>query len=622
MIMTRPSGLPECLAAHADTLSWAIGRLCGTLDEATLTHLLEKVSLRHLAPGEVLYRQGDSGERLHVVLSGRLQVRVMSPEGEESVVAHPQPGDVVGEMAVFSGGARAATIRAIRDSAVGAIERADIEALATRFPQVFSNVTRMIVKRLTGTAGHIARRSGARSVMLLPLHGDTDMTGFCARLRTALLRFGSVLHLDAQTACQRFGSKRWEDFGRHLDACEDAYDFLLLEADPGASPWNRLCHGHADRILLLADATCAPEQTDAERQLLHGVPEDGSGPITDLVLLHPPGQRVPSGTRHWLAQRRINRHYHVRHDCDADISRIARMLSGHAVSLVLAGGGARGFAHLGVIRALGEAGIGIDAVGGASFGALAATGLARGLSDIESLEEQRHAFSLEDPLGDYTLPIMSLVRGEHLDRVLQAHLPMDIEDLWLPFFAVSSNLSTGQIHIHDTGPLWQAIRASISLPAILPPSLQNGQLLIDGGVLNNLPVDVMRERVQGPIIAVDLTVGSDGVEHLSIPGALDYLKNRLMPGRPTAEAPTVSRVILQITTMASRREIRNSRKLADLYLNPPLGNYDFLDWGSMREIANIGYHYAQPRIEEWLRRHPHLKNRAACIPTRQPRMAA
>lgn len=622
--MTMPGRFPQHLQVHAEILSWAIERLCGTLDETSLSQLLEKISLQHLVAGEVLYRQGDPGEQMHVVLSGRLQVRVTSSEGEEVIVAHPQPGEIVGEMAVFSGSARAATICAVRDTSLGTIDRKEIEMLAARFPRVFSNVTRMIIRRLTGSTGHIARRTGIRSIMLIPLHRGGVTEGFCTELRTALLRFGSVLHLDAQAAGRRFGIEHahWQDCGRQLDACEEEHDYLLLEADPQPSPWNRICLAHADKILLIADAAAGPGLTAPEQQLLSDAPQTTDNRTADLILVHS-AHALPDGTRHWLARRRIGRHHHVRHGCASDIARIARIISGHAVSLVLAGGGARGFAHLGVIRALGEAGIAIDAVGGASFGALAATGIARGLSDAESLEEQRRAFTLEDPLGDYTLPVMSLVRGEHLDRVLQQHLPMDIEDLWLPFFAVSSNLTTSQVNVHEAGPLWRGIRASVSLPAILPPSLQNGHLLIDGGVLNNLPVDVMRERIRGPVIAVDLAVGrGDYAEHRSIPSVMDYLKSRLVPGRQVVEAPTVSRVIMQITTMASRREAGNARKLADLYLNPPLGSHDFLDWSSMRQIADIGYRHALPRIREWLRQHPQLKDRAGCIRALQHRMPA
>jgi predicted acylesterase/phospholipase RssA len=182
---------------------------------------------------------------------------------------------------------------------------------------------------------------------------------------------------------------------------------------------------------------------------------------------------------------------------------------------------------------------------------------------------------------------------------------MDIEDLWIPYFAVSSDLSANSVRIHETGPLWRAIRATVSLPAILPPVLEDGHLLVDGGVLNNLPVDVMHSRLQGVIIAVDLAVDNDSAtRQTEIPSAAEYIKSRLLPGKQTIDAPTLSRVILKVTTLASRKEVQNARKLADLYLNPPVGDFDLLDWAHMRDIAEIGYQHSLPRIREWLGYNP------------------
>lgn len=617
-----PDSPGDSSGIHTVMLSTAITRLCGTLDAASLATLLAHTSLVRIRVGDTLYRQGEPGEDLHIVLTGRLQVRVAAGDGTERSVAYPQPGDVVGEIALFSGSGRAATIVAVRDTTLGAIARKDIDALVARHPQVFSNIARMIITRLTGDGGHIARRSGARTLMIVPLHRDSALPGFAPALARELLRFGSVLHLDAQAARQRFGAPADAAYGSFLDNCENTHDFLLLEADPAPSAWTRVCQGYADRIVLMADSAMDPATTELERQLFRAAGAASHHAEIDLVLTHR-DDLAPRRTRDWLTGRRVTRHHHVRSGHQADIARVARFLSGNAVALVLAGGGARGFAHLGVIRALHEAGIAVDAVGGASFGALAATGLARGLTDTESFDAQRRAFTHEDPLGDYTIPIMSLVRGERLNRVLRKHLPMDIEDLWLPFFAVSSDLSANKVRVHDQGPLWQAIRASVSLPAILPPTLENGHLLIDGGVLNNLPIDVMRERLRGPIIAVDLAVENQGgTELAAIPSSLDYLKSRILPGRPSIEAPTLSRVILQVTTLASRKEVQNARKLADLYLNPPLGDFDFLDWRRMREIAEAGYRHALPRIRDWLQHHPQHENRAGHMLRWQTQRAA
>jgi NTE family protein len=591
-------------AGYHALVAAALDQLCGALDEASLAALLADARQVRIPVGGTLYRQGEPGDCLHVVLTGRLQVKVREADGSERIIAYPQPGEVVGEIALLSGAGRAATISAVRDTTLATIPRAAIDRLIARHPQVFSNIARMIIARLTGQRGHIATRSGARTLLIVPLHRSLCLDEWCNALRHELLRFGTVLQLDATLAKARFGGTPGPDYGQPLDRCEQDHDFLLLVANPVPDDWNRICRGYADEIVLLADAAQDPALTELERWLFD-MPETKSHHAhIHLALIHA-AEAKPRRTRDWLAARRVDRHHHLRMGSREDLARLARFLSGNAVGLVLAGGGARGFAHLGAIRALGEAGVPIDMVGGASFGALAATGLARGLNDAESFAEHRLAFTCEDPLGDYTLPVMSLVRGEHLNRVLRSHLPMDIEDLWLPFFAVSSDLSANRVRVHERGPLWQAIRASVSLPAILPPAIEAGHLLVDGGVLNNLPIDVMRSRMQGKIIAVDLAVDVFAeAAYQRIPGTLEYLTDQLLPGRPRRAAPTLTRVILQVTTLASRKEVQHARKLADLYLNPPLMDFDFLDWRRMREIAEAGYRHALPRIEEWLSRHP------------------
>lgn len=614
---------------YADMLGEALLRLCGPLDAETMASLLSHIELVHLEVGDRLYRQGESDNSMHIVLTGRLKVEVRQENGDSRVLAHPQPGEVVGEMAWLTGAPRAATVQAVRDTTLGMLQREDLDLLIAKHPEVFSRIARMIIGRLSSAQsrvhGHIGQRPGVRTIMLVPIHDSIPRAEFSRGLRQALLRFGSVLQLDSRAAAARLaaGGESGEgaaSYGRFLDDCERNHDFVILEADAAPSPWTRRCYGYADRIILVADATRPPEPTPLERWLIEEQDrlgtQQGAYAEVELVLLHR-GTDLPQNTRSWLAPRQVARHHHLRGGPRidrADLARLARFLSSNTVALVLAGGGARGFAHLGVIRALHEAGIPIDAVGGTSFGALAATGIARALSDEQIIEEQRIAFTRDDPLGDYTLPLISMVRGERLDRVLHKYLPMDIEDLWLPFFAVSSDLTTNRVRVHDRGQLWRAIRASVSLPAILPPALEDGHLLIDGGVLNNLPVDIMRERMRGHLIAVDLAVEQEyKLEGPAVPGVLEYLQSRLLPRRKPIQAPTVSQVIMKLTTLASRKEMENIHRQADLYLNPQLDAYDFMDWGKLREIVDLGYAYALPRVEAWARARPALVDATSVV---------
>jgi len=162
------------------------------------------------------------------------------------------------------------------------------------------------------------------------------------------------------------------------------------------------------------------------------------------------------------------------------------------------------------------------------------------------------------------------------------------------------------------------VRASVSLPGILPPVLHQGDLLIDGGVLNNLPVDVMRDRVGGRIIAVDLSVQHEyRLTRQEVPSGLEYLKSRLLPWVEPLEAPTMVRVIMKTTTLASRREVEIARKAAHLYLNVPLAEYDLLDWGKFHQIVDVGYRYAQKALAELIASEPDIVHRRGFLSVNQ-----
>lgn len=618
--------MPRPAPAHLEVLKDSLQQLLGPLDDATIEQIMPHLSLVSLDMGAILYRQGDQGNAMHILLSGRLRVEIRSDDDTQpsTTVAQLQAGELVGEIAWLTHEPRAATVRALRDSTLAVLEHRALDHLIAGQPELFGRLSRLIVRRLLEAqkrlnSSAIMRTPRPRILMLAPLHDSLELDDLLRRLHQSLLRHGRVLQLDARMMSQRLGlpltslgqhPHNQAAIGRLLDDTERHYDSLLLLSDSQPSLWSRYCYGHADRIILLADGRQAPGLTPLEHWLAQESSRHGATPEQELVLVQAENCPLPSGTRQWLAPRKITRHHHIRQRNNLDLHRLARHLSNQSVGLVLAGGGARGFAHLGVIRALHEAGIPIDSIGGTSFGALAATGVARGLSDEASLAEQQIAFSRDKPLSDYTLPFISLLRGKRLDDVLQQALPMDIEDLWLPFFAISTNLTRSQAHVHERGALWRAIRASVSLPAILPPHVEDGCLFIDGGVINNLPVDTLRERVAGHVIAVDLAASEHyELVHGRVPSTWEYLRSRLNPAHQQPATPTALQVIMQITTLASRRESNNNRKNADLYLNPPLGNYGLLAWDRLRDIAELGYAHALPKVQHWLAEHPQLSER-------------
>lgn len=620
------------------TLAPALARLLGAIDGATLAELAEAMTPVHLARGEVLYRQKDPASGMHVLVTGRLQVRVAAEAGSaERVVANLTPGAAVGEIALFTGGARAASVVALRDSTLAHLSQSRFDAVIARYPAAATHLARFIIGRLieAQSRGHLAGPM-ARTFAIVPLDPGLDGFDFARRLQLALLRYGSTALVATRVVRDRFAPSLAGQGGSHavelehfLDATERAHDFVLLQADSEPSPWTRKCATYAEGLLFVARASAAIEPAVTLAQAvtrLAGEPV----PSCELVLVHPERAAMPGGTRRWLDHIAVRRHLHVPWESDEGFNRLARVLSGNSVAVVLGGGGARGFAHVGVVRALREAGVPIDAIGGTSFGAVMAALVAMGWDIERILESFKAAFVDERPTNDYTLPVVSLVRGEKMARSLRRYFGETlIDDLWIPFFAVSSNLSHSREEVHRSGLLWRAVRASVSLPAIFPPLIEKGELLVDGGILNNLPVDVMHESVRGRIIAVDLSVKDEfRCDREAFPSAWEYIKARLMASvrrrghRAGMREVTLDRVVLRSTMLGSHREAQAARREADLFLSPPTQGFDLLDWDRFLDIVEVGYRHGREEVGAWVARHPEVVQHAELFDSRLQRATA
>jgi predicted acylesterase/phospholipase RssA len=248
---------------------------------------------------------------------------------------------------------------------------------------------------------------------------------------------------------------------------------------------------------------------------------------------------------------------------------------------VLGGGGARGFAHLGVVRALEEAGVPIDAVGGTSVGALMGALVAWGFDHPARVERAQRfvAGRLTMP----TLPILAATSGRNLtERLKRSDFAgdRDITDAWLPFFCVSTNLSAARPFVHLRGAAWQALRASISLPGMMPPvCTDDGELLVDGGLVDDLPVDVMSPLVDGGhIVAVDLGISSDfRVQQRFDPNLSGWraLARRLNPFGPRFDAPNLLMTLLRAKEVVSSESLEMKRMTHDvtLLIRPPVAGF-------------------------------------------------
>jgi predicted acylesterase/phospholipase RssA/CRP-like cAMP-binding protein len=588
------------------------------LDEATRLELARQLEPVQAAAGQVIFRQDDAGEGLFVVVGGRLRISVAA-DGAERVLYDVGRGAIVGDMALLTDRPRAATVRAVRDSDLLLLRVSSFNSLLEGSPALVTGVIRMLVDRLLAVDRLLTvdrsqpPEPGSRAIAVVAAGKDARPAATVAGwLAGQLARSGPVFRVDADVIGRELGPDAAQrgpgDPGRAelvgwLHAVERAHERVIYQLDAEDTAWSRLCLSESDVALLVGSAGDDPSVGAVEARALAT-----DSLRCELALLHQthPGQAAQtSAMATWLADRPVADHHHLRAGRPGDVARLARMITGTGCGLVLGGGGARGLAHLGVIRALEEAGVPIDVVGGTSIGAIMAALCARGLDDAERVQAVTDIARTGRRLVTPTLPLIAFSAGRRVDRILTEHLTaVPIEDLPLRFFCVSASLTRAEAVTHESGPLWPAVRASLALPGIYPPIYAAGDLLIDGAAVNNLPVDVMRKRIgSGHVIAVDV---SSEVEPLAVvpygPGLSGWrvLGRRLNPFTPARPVPGIAEILNRSTGLSQVRHRRTALgdDRVDLLLRPPVARLRGLDFKGGIALIDAGYRYAAEELSK------------------------
>lgn len=579
--------------------------LFGGLDPEALDAVVAGVERATLQGGEVLFRQGEAGDALYVVLGGRLRVELERGD-EPEVIREVGRGETVGELALITGHPRSASVRAIRDTELVRLSVERFRALLEEHPRTAVRLTRVLADWVTSANVGTSGEPGVSTVAVVGGTPGAPAAATARALAGVLAAAGTTLHVDAArvdaalgegTARTADGTERAEALLRWLDEQERRTTYVLYEADAELTPWTRRCLRHADRILQVVRPDERPAD-DPEATM------SGRWAVEELVLAHRPGTRTPQDTGKWLVGRGRARHHHIREGMPEDIARLGRRLTGAGIGLVLSGGGARGFAHLGVLRALEEAGVPVDRIGGTSMGAVIAAQYAAGYSVEEMLDLNRRGWQRFRPHRDYTLPYVSLVTERAAERMLRMMFgDTRIEDFWLDCFAVSTNLTRAELQVHRRGPAVDALLASIAIPGVAPPIVgREGDLFVDGGVLDNLPLAELQRGAQGLAIAVNASPTVDmeiDRAYGQTPSGWRVLANRLRPWGVRRFFPNIFEILARTAIVASAREARRAAEAADLYLRPPTDRWKLFDMDRLDEIAEAGYRYAAPVVADW-----------------------
>lgn len=570
--------------------------LFARLTPEAIEALALRVSVQEITGGEVLFRDGEPADCLFIVASGRM--RAVLANG--AIAGDIGRGEPIGEIGLLAGEARGATVYAVRDSQLLRIRREDLADLIQKFPQSLLEVTRVIIRRLRQNQ-HLRKLESARSsraYAIIPATRGVDARAvamdLCAQFAeraTSLLVDEALIarELGVDAARAQFGdgelNERLMDFLARLES-EHQYLIYLAEAEP--HPWARRCMRQTDRVLVVAKSEDAAHASAMADELK----KSGSKAPVELILLRPEGA-PPGDVMGWRAQVNARAHYFLRPENARDAAALARQLCGRGIGLVLGGGGARGFAHLGLLRALDELKIPVDLAGGTSMGAFFSGLVACGYSHHEIAHIARETFVKRNYLNDYIFPTVALIRGrKYLNRLHEIFQDRQIEQLRLPYFCVSTNLTRGAAMVHDRGPLYMWVATSMSVPGVAPPVAYKGELLVDGAVVNSLPTDVMQNLERGPIIASDVSTEGD----LRAPGIEGPDPEGLFKWQAVGKRPSLLSIIFRTATLTSESGIAQRAARADLYIRMPVAGIALFDWKRMDEIVERGYRSAMEKL--------------------------
>jgi predicted acylesterase/phospholipase RssA len=565
------------------------------IDPATKESLKNGAEVRHIKAGEYLFHQGDPGSYLGVVLSGRL-IAVLEQNDPEKILGEIRRTEVVGEMALLSDDPRSASVIAISDAYVAIISKDLFDTASEQDPQLLRNVTKQVIDRLKLANKGEQKMTGDAVIGLLDLVDDEGPSdaGLYQLVKQSVWFEPTLSAVNETKATNDLQSESSDIHINDYLMRQQEEDKSLLISLNGSDRWR-------ERAIDLCDSLVFHVKEDQLAQYEHWISKLN---ISDLhwkymtkflVIQYDKGEQ-PEHVTPWLAHFRPSEVIRYQRGNPVHLNRVIRMITGNAHCITFAGGGAHGFAHLGVLRALNEAGIEIDVVGGASIGAIIAGLVALDLPIDEMNRQVKAQLSKDNPLNDYTLPLTAILKGKRMSNRLRDYFNLPIEHLWLNFFCVASDYIHCNEKVFDSGSLHHRIAASISIPGVLPPQVIDGVYYVDGGVLNNVPVNRMLEEYKGKRITVDLSnIKHFKVKDVAVPSPYKILFSRINPFKKTIKAPKMMGVIMKSITMSSYARKEEFQNNSHLYINPRV-RQGFLAWKKFDPIVDEGYSAAQTSL--------------------------
>ncbi|XP_053471064.1 patatin-like phospholipase domain-containing protein 6 isoform X3 [Ictalurus furcatus] len=609
--------------------------------------------------GRALYRQDDQSDCTYIVLNGRLRSVIRKANGKKELVGEYGRGDLIGVVEALTRQPRATTVHAVRDTELVKLPEGTLNNIKRRYPQVVTRLIHLLGQKILGNLQQprgpfsgsalglpsmpsspdvTNPASNLSTVAVLPVCDEVPINAFNLELSHALSAIGPTLLLTSDIIKERLGASALDSIHEYrlsgwLAQQEDINRIVLYQTDSTMTPWTQRCIRQADCILIVGLGDQEPTLGQLEQMLENTAVRA----LKQLVLLHREDGPGPSRTVEWLNMRSwCSGHLHLKcprrvfsrrspsrlremyekvfektADRHSDFSRLARVLTGNSIALVLGGGGARGCSHVGVIKAMEEAGIPIDLVGGTSIGSFIGALYAEERSAVRVKQRAREwskaMNSVFKTVLDLTYPITSMFSGSAFNTsISNVFEDKQVEDLWLPYFNVTTDITASSMRVHKDGSLWRYVRASMTLSGYLPPLCdpKDGNLLMDGGYINNLPADIARNIGAKTVIAID--VGSqDETDLCNYGDSLSgwwLLWKRINPWAEKVKVPDMAEIQSRLAYVSCVRQLEVVKKSGYCeYIRPPIDRFKTMDFGKFDEIYEIGYQHGKLLFTGWAR---------------------
>ncbi|XP_051558378.1 patatin-like phospholipase domain-containing protein 6 isoform X2 [Myxocyprinus asiaticus] len=609
--------------------------------------------------GRALYRQDDQSDCTYIVLNGRLRSVIRKANGKKELVGEYGRGDLIGVVEALTRQPRATTVHAVRDTELVKLPEGTLNNIKRRYPQVVTRLIHLLGQKILGnlqqprgpfssTALGLPSMasspdvtnpaSNLSTVAVLPVCDEVPINAFNLELSHALCAIGPTLLLTSDIIKERLGASALDSIHEYrlsgwLAQQEDINRIVLYQTDSSMTPWTQRCIRQADCILIVGLGDQEPAPGELEQMLENTAVRA----LKQLVLLHREDGPGPSRTVEWLNMRSwCSGHLHLKcprrvfsrrgpsklrevyekvfektADTHSDFSRLARVLTGNSIALVLGGGGARGCSHVGIIKAMEDTGIPIDIVGGTSIGSFIGALYAEERSAVRVKQRAREwskaMNSVFKTVLDLTYPITSMFSGSAFNTsISKVFEDKQIEDLWLPYFNVTTDITASAMRVHKDGCVWRYVRASASYTPYLPPLCdpKDGHLLVDGCYVNNVPADIARNMGAKTVIAID--VGSqDETDLCNYGDCLSgwwLLWKRLNPWAEKVKVPDMAEIQSRLAYVSCVRQLELVKKSAYCeYIRPPIDRFKTMDFGKFDEIYDVGYQYGKLVFTEWAR---------------------